>query len=109
MEAKECGRCQGKGYIRAFSHVCNGVCFRCWGTGEDVTGALRGLAGWLSRARQEFKMRTSLLRKEQDPKARAAIQKELDLLTKLGKKNRAEHDRMLATQAMNHKQAVGGI
>ncbi len=109
MEAKECGRCRGQGYIKAFSHVCNGVCFRCWGSGEDVTGAMRGLEAWLSRAREEFQARRRELRTTKDAEVKARLQKELELLTKIGKQNRAKLERMLATQKMNHAQAVGGI
>jgi len=28
-----CGRCEGLGYIEAFRHVQNGICFQCWGEG----------------------------------------------------------------------------
>jgi hypothetical protein len=28
-----CGRCDGKGHIRGFGHVANGVCFACSGAG----------------------------------------------------------------------------
>lgn len=29
-----CPKCQGKGKVRAFSHVAGGVCFMCEGTGR---------------------------------------------------------------------------
>lgn len=32
-ERNSCGRCGGAGYISAYSHVCNGVCFSCGGSG----------------------------------------------------------------------------
>lgn len=31
--ANTCGRCGGKGFIRAFSHVQGGRCLKCEGTG----------------------------------------------------------------------------
>jgi len=30
-----CSRCEGARYIRGFSHVVGGVCFRCGGTGKQ--------------------------------------------------------------------------
>ena len=32
--ANECGKCDGKGRIEGLSHVSNGVCFWCHGTGK---------------------------------------------------------------------------
>lgn len=29
-----CNRCEGKGNIPEYSHILNGVCFNCWGTGD---------------------------------------------------------------------------
>lgn len=34
-ERPVCQRCGGKGYLQAFPHVVRGVCFRCWGAGDD--------------------------------------------------------------------------
>jgi hypothetical protein len=99
MEAVVCERCKGQGTIPHFSHVCRGICFRCWGTGEDVTGEIRGLNAWLARARQEFKARTVALRAAKDDAARKLLKKELDLITKLGKTNRKKFDRLVADQA----------
>lgn len=31
----ECAKCNGKGVIPAFAHVCKGICFDCAGTGVD--------------------------------------------------------------------------
>jgi DnaJ-class molecular chaperone len=33
MPALQCGKCDGSGKIRAFSHIENGSCFQCGGTG----------------------------------------------------------------------------
>lgn len=32
-DAYTCDKCNGKGYIIAFSHICQGVCFSCLGLG----------------------------------------------------------------------------
>jgi len=31
----DCKKCGGDGKINAYSHVCNGMCFRCGGSGEE--------------------------------------------------------------------------
>lgn len=31
-----CPRCNGQGYIKAFSHVCDGICFECYATGYST-------------------------------------------------------------------------
>ena len=31
-ECVECSKCNGKGHISAFSHVCQGICFDCYGS-----------------------------------------------------------------------------
>lgn len=49
-----CGRCRGQGRIKCFSHVLGGICFRCWGTGQDPRD-ITALEKWLDRARIEFK------------------------------------------------------
>ena len=33
QDAYECDKCHGKGIIKAFMHVCKGVCFDCLGIG----------------------------------------------------------------------------
>lgn len=93
-----CGRCKGDGVIPHFSHVCKGICFRCWGSGEDVTGEIKGMSAWLVRARREYATRAKALKTARDPKVRADLQKELDLLAKAGKTNRKKFDRMMADQ-----------
>lgn len=30
----ECPRCDGTGYIKAYGHVADGICFKCEGTGK---------------------------------------------------------------------------
>jgi hypothetical protein len=37
MIKTECGKCLGKGFIRAFGHVKRGVCFDCGGHGFKLT------------------------------------------------------------------------
>jgi hypothetical protein len=94
-----CGRCKGEGVLPQFSHVCRGICFRCWGTGEDVTGDLKGLSNWLVRARQEFVRTSRAVKVASDPKVRAALQTELKLIVTAGKSNRKKFDRMVTDQA----------
>lgn len=49
-----CGKCDGKGKIDAFSHIENGKCFWCGGTGkveaqpEDVVSSALANARWLA-------------------------------------------------------------
>lgn len=35
QKGETCPRCRGRGYIEAYKHVQNGVCFRCHGSGID--------------------------------------------------------------------------
>jgi hypothetical protein len=51
----ECPRCHGEGRIKAFGHVKEGICFRCWGHGGDIVGALKELDKELARTRAEWK------------------------------------------------------
>ena len=37
FDARQCGRCLGKGRILGFSHVQGGVCFSCGGSGNHLT------------------------------------------------------------------------
>lgn len=37
-----CGKCDGSGYIPAYHHVAEGLCFRCWGSGLDFEKLLIG-------------------------------------------------------------------
>ena len=37
FEHNQCGKCDGSGYIRAFSHVAGGTCFSCHGRGYHLT------------------------------------------------------------------------
>ena len=32
----KCVRCSGPGYIPAYRHYLDGICFRCWGSGMDI-------------------------------------------------------------------------
>ncbi len=33
---EECGKCDGRGHIPSFAHICKGVCFDCMGLGYKV-------------------------------------------------------------------------
>lgn len=35
LRENECSKCGGEGYIPQFSHIQNGVCFQCEGTGQS--------------------------------------------------------------------------
>lgn len=37
MAQYACSKCEGKGRIQGFTHVQNGVCFRCGGTGKQAS------------------------------------------------------------------------
>lgn len=49
----KCPRCHGTGLVESCRHVRNGVCFRCWGTGDD-----------LRHERDELEKRVEALRNE---------------------------------------------
>jgi hypothetical protein len=87
-----CTRCNGKGVIPHFAHVMNGVCFRCWGSGEDPRSASQ-LRQWLVKARQEYRARLQALR-DAPPEAERSIKMDLTLIAKLGKKNKARLERL---------------
>lgn len=36
FEIHNCERCNGGGYIPEYSHVQDGICFSCWGTGSRI-------------------------------------------------------------------------
>ena len=36
LNVVECSRCNGQGIIRAFSHVCQGICFECYGSKYSI-------------------------------------------------------------------------
>ena len=36
-----CQRCNGKGILPHFSHIMGGICFRCWGIGEEMSAKER--------------------------------------------------------------------
>lgn len=99
-----CGRCSGKGIIEAFRHVVGGICFRCWGCGVDPRTA-KQLQAWLVRAREEFKARRTALKGAKDEQQRARLQKELQLIEKLGKQNRKRLDRIEAWMAAGKAEA----
>lgn len=35
-ETKPCGKCGGSGYIPSYSHIQNGICFKCEGEGINI-------------------------------------------------------------------------
>jgi hypothetical protein len=42
-----CGKCEGRGFLRSFSHIANGVCFACEGTGKvTVKDGFRKAFDW---------------------------------------------------------------
>lgn len=103
-EETTCGRCHGHGIIERFSHVVGGICFRCWGCGVDPQTA-KQLEAWLVRARQEFSTRRASLRAAKNDEQRARLQKELQLIEKMGKQNRKRLDRIQAWVAVGKAKA----
>lgn len=85
-----CSRCGGTGVLPQFNHICNGVCFRCWGKGEDPR-TVEQLRRWLEKARKEYRNRLAILKRSPNlsPQDRARLERELRLIASLGKKNRA--------------------
>jgi hypothetical protein len=87
--------------IKHFAHVCRGICFRCWGTGTDMTDDIRGLRTWLTRARNEYAARLAVTK---DPKAKpeavAAAKREMSALAIAGKRNRKKLDAMVREEDM---------
>ncbi len=49
-----CKRCHGTGEIKAFQHVLGGICFRCWGVGEEMSEADRAIAAQAARQLKIF-------------------------------------------------------
>jgi hypothetical protein len=89
-----CTRCSGKGVLPHFAHVMNGVCFRCWGSGEDPRSASQ-LRHWLVKARQEYRNRLQALRDNPPPAAERAIKADLRLIASIGKRNKARLEKLL--------------
>jgi len=81
----ECGRCSGEGHIKAFARIQNGICFRCWGTGEDLDANIKGLDKDLNLARRQWKALQKALQTTQDEARKAALLAEQELITKVGK------------------------
>jgi len=91
-----CSRCSGSGNLPQFRHVVGGICFRCWGCGVDPRTATQ-LRAWLERARVEFKARTAKLAScswSHVTKERTDLEREIEMITKMGKQNRARLDRL---------------
>lgn len=38
---EQCERCNGKGHIKAYGHVMDGVCFKCGGSGKQEAKKVR--------------------------------------------------------------------
>lgn len=53
-EKTVCPRCSGKGEIAGFRHVKAGICFNCWGCGEDLGGEIRTATRLLGVARGKW-------------------------------------------------------
>lgn len=98
MNDTTCPRCGGAGNIPRFSHIHQGICFRCWGSGDDPH-SLTLLRAWLVRARKEYRARRHAAATTTNPLHKVALEKELKLLTSLGKTNRARAD---ALEAQDH-------
>jgi len=88
-----CTRCGGKGHIPHFAHVMNGVCFRCWGSGEDPRSASQ-LRRWLTKARQEYRARLQALQDAPPEAATRSIKMDLALIARLGKRNKARLEQL---------------
>lgn len=89
-----CSRCSGTGNLPQFRHVVGGICFRCWGCGVDPRTATQ-LRAWLERARVEFKARTGKLATcPVEGRDRSFLVREIEMITKMGKENRARLDRL---------------
>jgi hypothetical protein len=72
----------------------DGICFRCWGSGEDPC-TVDQLQAWLGKAREEYRNRLRALRDNPPPAAEKAIKADLKLIASMGKKNRARLDKLL--------------
>ncbi len=83
-----CCRCGGEGVIPRFAHVANGICFRCWGSGDDPQ-SLYDLRKWLEAARREYRRLRASLASATGRKA-ATTQALLRDLVVLGKANAAK-------------------
>ena len=95
-----CTRCRGEGILEHYSHVVGGICFRCWGSGVDPKTA-KQLEVWLAKAREEYRVRKAALKGETGPWADprctgARLEREMKLIEKLGKENKA---RLVALEA----------
>ena len=96
IEDTTCGRCGGKGELPCFRHVLGGICFRCWGCGVDPKTADQ-LRAWLTRARAEFKTRSAKLAECPEGREHDRLVREVEMITKMGKENRARLEKLLAT------------
>lgn len=81
----ECGRCSGKGEILSFAHVQGGICFGCWGTGEDLKATLKEMDKDLNLARRQWKALRNAIQATQDEARKAALLVEQDAITEQGK------------------------
>jgi len=48
-KAAPCKRCKGKGILPHFSHILGGICFNCWGIGEELSREERIEAGEIAK------------------------------------------------------------
>lgn len=54
---KDCSKCNGIGYINAYRHVQNGICFNCWGFGGVLEESEKNLFD-ISNQSLDFKQKT---------------------------------------------------
>lgn len=66
-----------------YSHVINGVCFTCWGSGTKPKSTLE-IQTWLSKARNEYQKRQAAFNLATG-KRKAFLKAELALLVRMGK------------------------
>ena len=99
-----CNRCSGKGIIDRFRHIVGGICFRCWGSGVDPQTAQQ-LRTWLERARVEWRSKKAALKATDSLTVMARLMKELVLIEKLGKANKAKLSKLESDYKFGQGQA----
>ena len=69
MTQTTCPKCDGKGRIAQYSHVINGVCFRCQGTGQVTVSEAQAKRMEAKRAEADAKQAAQMAEQETDRKA----------------------------------------
>lgn len=96
MESVVCGRCNGKGHLKCYSHVKAGVCFQCWGTGDDLRKQWSQLIDSLQALRKQW---------VQTKRAGAPVET-LEAIAQRGKRVAAmvqRHELLVQTLAAQHR------